>query len=58
MWGRLLTCAPIANRRKPGGLATRAQDDILPHYLVFGLGGFTNWTALAFSSSSRRSTRW
>jgi hypothetical protein len=32
MWGRLLTCAPIANRRKWRGLANRAQDDILPHY--------------------------
>jgi hypothetical protein len=27
----LPTCAPIANRRKRRGLATRAQDDILPH---------------------------
>jgi hypothetical protein len=34
VWGRLLTlltCAPIANRRKQRGLATRAQDNILPH---------------------------
>jgi hypothetical protein len=31
MWGRLLICAPIANRRKRRGLATRAQDGILPH---------------------------
>jgi hypothetical protein len=27
----LLTCAPIANPRKQRGLATRAQDNILPH---------------------------
>jgi hypothetical protein len=27
----LPTCAPVANRRKRRGLATRAQDDILPH---------------------------
>jgi hypothetical protein len=31
MWGRLLTCAPIANRGKQRGLETRAQDGILPH---------------------------
>jgi hypothetical protein len=29
----LLTCAPIANRRKRRGFATRAQDGILPHKL-------------------------
>jgi hypothetical protein len=31
LWGRLETCAPIANRRKLRGLTTRAQDGILPH---------------------------
>ncbi len=37
VWGRLVTlvtCAPIANRRRPRGLSTvinRAQDAILPH---------------------------
>ena len=28
MWGRLLTCAPIGNRRKLRGLPARAQDGI------------------------------
>ncbi len=32
VWGRLATCAPIANRRKLRGLPTRAQDSILPHH--------------------------
>jgi tetratricopeptide (TPR) repeat protein len=31
MWGRLPTCAPIANRRSPGGLNNPPQDAILPH---------------------------
>src|SRR5579864_3851284 len=31
LWGRLVTCAPIGNRRKLRGLPTRAQDAILPH---------------------------
>ena len=31
MWGRLPTCAPIANRRKWRGLAPRAPDNVLPH---------------------------
>src|ERR1700690_451579 len=30
LWGRLLTCAPIGNRRRLRGLTTRAQDVILP----------------------------
>ena len=35
LWGRLLTCAPIGNRRNERGLATRAQDGILPHNPIF-----------------------
>src|ERR1017187_2662338 len=31
LWGRLLTCAPIANRRKPGRVGNPPQDGILPH---------------------------
>jgi hypothetical protein len=33
----LLTCAPIANRRPPHGLATRLQDVILPHSPILRL---------------------
>jgi hypothetical protein len=32
VWGRLLTCAPIVNRRKQRGLTTRAQDNILDNH--------------------------
>jgi hypothetical protein len=31
MWGGLLTCAPIDNRREKSAVDNRAQDDILPH---------------------------
>jgi tetratricopeptide (TPR) repeat protein len=31
MWGRLPTCAPIANRRSPSGLNNPPKDAILPH---------------------------
>src|ERR1022692_597245 len=31
LWGRLLTCAPIANRRKPGRVGNPPENGILPH---------------------------
>jgi hypothetical protein len=43
VWGRLVTCAPIANRRKKRGLPTRAQDAILPHNQTDPLPAFRAW---------------